>query len=265
MGDQINRYGTIYKFVNIRYNKYNNSSLEKMEFFQEISGDLETAEKYLHSKHFRIRKEEDWISAEKGYSREFGNVLFRLSLILILIGVSIGSLFGMKGDSIVNVGERFTNIPTNYDSITYGKLFSDKSLPPFVIKLDVNVNATDEETPVHESDEDSFTVQVAPNPPYYIEFPNGELDEDISADESFKPYSKELWPYIIKDYISSQSTIGFVFVCETQITEVETGTVKDALLAQYQGYGGLMVTYCQHFKLDDEENELTFGMTCGLD
>jgi len=141
-----------------------------------------------------------------------------------------------------------------------GKAYNlDVSLPPFVIKLDVNVNATNEETPVHESDEDSFTVQVAPNPPYYIEFPNGELDEDISADESFKPYSKELWPYIIKDYISSQSTIGFVFVCETQITEVETGTVKDALLAQYQGYGGLMVTYCQHFKLDDEENELTFG------
>lgn len=141
-----------------------------------------------------------------------------------------------------------------------GKAYNlNVSLPPFVIKLDVNVNATNEETPVHESDEDSFTVQVAPNPPYYIEFPNGELDEDISADESFKPYSKELWPYIIKDYISSQSTIGFVFVCETQITEVETGTVKDALLAQYQGYGGLMVTYCQHFKLDDEENELTFG------
>lgn len=141
-----------------------------------------------------------------------------------------------------------------------GKAYNlNVSLPPFVIKLDVNVNATNEETPVHESDEDSFTVQVAPNPPYYIEFPNGELDEDISANESFKPYSKELWPYIIKDYISSQSTIGFVFVCETQITEVETGTVKDALLAQYQGYGGLMVTYCQHFKLDDEENELTFG------
>ena len=52
------------------------------------------------------------------------------------MGVSIGSLFGMKGDSIVNVGERFTNIPTNYDSITYGKLFNEKMLSPFVIKAD---------------------------------------------------------------------------------------------------------------------------------
>ena len=112
------------------------SRLEKMEHFQTFEGDLKTAENYLRSKHFRVRQEADWISAEKGYLREFGNVLFHLSLILILVGVSLGSLFGMRGDSIVNIGERFTNIPTNYDSITYGKLFTDKMLSPFVIKAD---------------------------------------------------------------------------------------------------------------------------------
>jgi cytochrome c biogenesis protein len=112
------------------------SKLERMEYYQEFQGDLEIAEKYLRAKRFRVRQEADWISAEKGYVRELGNLLFHLSLILILLGVSIGSLFGMKGDSIVNIGERFTNIPTNYDSITYGKLFSDKMLSPFVIKAD---------------------------------------------------------------------------------------------------------------------------------
>jgi cytochrome c biogenesis protein len=112
------------------------SKLERMEHFQAFSGDLVSAEKYLRSKRFRVRQEGEWISAEKGYIREFGNLLFHLSLILILTGVSIGSLFGMKGDSIVNIGERFTNIPTNYDSITYGKLFTDKMLSPFVIKAD---------------------------------------------------------------------------------------------------------------------------------
>ena len=112
------------------------SRLERMEYFQSFEGQIEKAEKTLRSRRFRVRREGDWVSAEKGYSREFGNLLFHLSLILILIGVSLGSLFGMKGDSIVNIGERFTNIPTNYDSITYGKLFRDKSLPPFVIKAD---------------------------------------------------------------------------------------------------------------------------------
>lgn len=138
------------------------SRLERMEHFQTISGDFEAAENYLRARHFRVRQEADWISAEKGYFREFGNVLFHLSLILILIGVSLGSLFGMKGDSIVNIGERFTNIPTNYDSITYGKLFTDKMLPPFVIKAD---NFEARYNPVTNMPEDyTLYVSVAETP-----------------------------------------------------------------------------------------------------
>ena len=138
------------------------SRLERMEYFQTFEGKLDKAEKALKSRRFRVRREGDWISAEKGHSREFGNLLFHLSLILILIGVSLGSLFGMKGDSIVNIGERFTNIPTNYDSITYGKLFSDKSLPPFVIKAD---NFVAKYNPVTNMPEDyTLYVSVADNP-----------------------------------------------------------------------------------------------------
>lgn len=138
------------------------SKLEKMEHFQNISGDLKAAEKLLKRMRFRVRQEGDWISAEKGYLREFGNLLFHLSLILILLGVSIGSLFGMKGDSIVNVGERFTNIPTNYDSITYGKLFNEKKLSPFVIKID---NFVAKYNPVTNAPEDyTLYTSVADKP-----------------------------------------------------------------------------------------------------
>ena len=42
----------------------------------------------------------------------------------------------MRGEAIVNVGERFINVPTTYDSLTFGKLFSEKDLPPFVITVD---------------------------------------------------------------------------------------------------------------------------------
>ena len=58
--------------------------------------------------------------------RETGNLMFHLSLILILVGVALGSLFGMKGDAIINVGERFINTPTSYDVISFGKLQSEK-------------------------------------------------------------------------------------------------------------------------------------------
>jgi cytochrome c biogenesis protein len=69
--------------------------------------------------------------------RETGNLLFHLSLILILIGVALGSFFGMRGDAIINVGERFINTPTSYDVISYGKLQSGNNLTPF------SVTATD--------------------------------------------------------------------------------------------------------------------------
>lgn len=114
-------------------------NLDRMEFFQSWSGngtEIERARAWLANKRFRIREFEGSISAEKGYLRETGNLFFHLALILILVGVSLGALFGMKGEAIVNVGERFTNTPTTYDSLSYGKLFSDQSLPPFVMTVD---------------------------------------------------------------------------------------------------------------------------------
>lgn len=113
--------------------------LDKMEFHQSWAGreeQFEAGRVWLKSKRFRIREFEGAISAEKGYLRETGNLFFHLALILILIGVSLGALFGMRGEAIVNVGERFTNTPTTYDSLSFGKLFRDKDLPPFVIKVE---------------------------------------------------------------------------------------------------------------------------------
>jgi cytochrome c biogenesis protein len=115
------------------------ANLDRMEFFQKWQGEgdeLAKAKAWLESKHFRIREFEGSISAEKGYLRETGNLFFHLALILILIGVSVGALFGMRGEAIVNVGDRFMNTPTTYDSLSFGKLFKDQSLPPFVINVD---------------------------------------------------------------------------------------------------------------------------------
>ena len=113
--------------------------LDRMEFFQTWhaeGSELVQAKKWLEGRHFRLREFEGSISAEKGYLRETGNLFFHLALILILIGVSLGALFGMKGEVIVNVGERFTNTPTTYDSLSLGKLFHDQSLSPFEITID---------------------------------------------------------------------------------------------------------------------------------
>jgi cytochrome c biogenesis protein len=114
-------------------------NLARMEHFQSWSAngdELEIAKSWFKAKRFRVLVNEDGISAEKGYSRETGNLLFHTSLILILIGVLIGGLFGVRGSAILTQGERFVNNATSYDTISFGKITSENSLPPFSIKVD---------------------------------------------------------------------------------------------------------------------------------
>jgi len=131
-------------------------NLSRMEHFQEFpvnGSELDLATKWFKKNRFRVRVEGQSVSAEKGYLRETGNLLFHLSLILILLGVSIGSLFGMRGEAIVNKGERFISVPTSYDTLSFGKLSNDESLQPFVIevidfvaKYDLRTNAPQDYT-----------------------------------------------------------------------------------------------------------------------
>jgi len=114
-------------------------NLDRMEGFRvvEQGGDVALlhAKIWFKKNHFRIRVDENSISAEKGYGRETGNLLFHLSLVLILVGVALGSLFGSKGEAIVNVGERFVNTPTSYDTLSFGKFQGQGSLVPFELKV----------------------------------------------------------------------------------------------------------------------------------
>jgi cytochrome c biogenesis protein len=112
--------------------------LDRMEFHTELDqspSSLDVAEKWLKKNNFRVRREEKSISAEKGYLRETGNLLFHLSLLLILVAVGVGSLYGSKGEAILNVGERFINTPTSYDNITFGKFQREGSLIPFSLNI----------------------------------------------------------------------------------------------------------------------------------
>ena len=110
--------------------------LDRMEHFTEIKKvDLDLVEAKLRKMRFRIRRDSNSISAEKGYARESGNLLFHLSLVLILIAVGVGSLFGSKGDAILNVGDRFINTPTSYDILGFGKYQAEDSLPPFSLTV----------------------------------------------------------------------------------------------------------------------------------
>ncbi|MFT4262355.1 MAG: cytochrome c biogenesis protein ResB [Nocardioides sp.] len=99
---------------------------------------LETARRVLQRR-YRLRKDgAGAVSAEKGYLREAGNLLFHLSILLVLVGFAAGSLLGYKGGVIVMVGKDygFTNTAQQYDDLDPGSLFSSDSMDPFTLHID---------------------------------------------------------------------------------------------------------------------------------
>lgn len=85
---------------------------------------------------WRVRRGDNWISAERGYARETGNLLFHLSLLVVLVAVGFGSATGYKGTVIVREGSGFANNVTQYDTFSAGRNFDSAELPPFSFVLD---------------------------------------------------------------------------------------------------------------------------------
>jgi cytochrome c biogenesis protein len=88
---------------------------------------------------FRLRRSgegETWISAEKGYLREVGNLLFHLSLLGVLVSIALGGLFGYKADKLLVAGGTFSDTQSDLDEIYPGRLVSAADLPPYTITLD---------------------------------------------------------------------------------------------------------------------------------
>ncbi|MEU8227710.1 cytochrome c biogenesis protein ResB [Kribbella sp. NPDC048915] len=97
---------------------------------------LVAATRELRRRRFRVQAYDGAVAAERGYLREAGNLLFHFSLILALIGVAWGSLFGYRGTVLVVVGNGFSNSVAQYDDFTPGRAFSgDDDLPPFSLTV----------------------------------------------------------------------------------------------------------------------------------
>jgi cytochrome c biogenesis protein len=102
---------------------------------------LADAREWLRSHRWRVRTGEDadgvrWLAAEKGYLRETGNLVFHAALLLLLVAVAYGGLFGWKGNVIVREGEGFSDTLTQYDAWGGGRFVDASALPPFSFSLD---------------------------------------------------------------------------------------------------------------------------------
>ncbi|GAB3165676.1 cytochrome c biogenesis protein ResB [Myceligenerans halotolerans] len=76
------------------------------------------------------------ISAERGYLRESGNLLFHLALLGLLVSVATGQMLHYRGQAIVTEGRGFANAVVDYDTFDKGAWFQASSLVPFSMTLD---------------------------------------------------------------------------------------------------------------------------------
>lgn len=109
---------------------------------------LEVARAELRRRRYRLRpapadatgadaeREAGTVAAERGYLREAGNLLFHLSVIVVLVGFAMGGMFGYKGGVIVVQGAGFSNNLTQYDDFVPGSFFSADELEPFSFDVD---------------------------------------------------------------------------------------------------------------------------------
>jgi cytochrome c biogenesis protein len=76
------------------------------------------------------------VAGERGYVREWGNLLFHYSLIGVLAAVAVGGLFGYSGQRALVEGQGFTNTLIDYDQFSPGHRTNAESLTPFSVKLE---------------------------------------------------------------------------------------------------------------------------------
>ena len=94
------------------------------------------AEMLLRKQGYRVVRAGKAVSAERGYLRETGNLVFHFSLIGVLIAVGVGGGTSFSGQRVLVEGETFVNNLASYDSLSPGTFFNEKMLVPFSVSLD---------------------------------------------------------------------------------------------------------------------------------
>lgn len=102
---------------------------------QDAPAALAAATAVLRARKFRLRTGDGWVSAEKGYRRELGNLLFHLALLGLLGAIGLGGMFGYKANRLLVSGTSFANTVTALDVFHPGRLVSPADLQPFTISL----------------------------------------------------------------------------------------------------------------------------------
>ncbi len=97
---------------------------------------LAAARELLRGKRYRVDVRDGAVSAERGFLRETGNLLFHVALLGLLVAVALGSLVGYRGQFLLTTGTGFANTLSEYDTFDPGTWVDEGDLPPFRLSLD---------------------------------------------------------------------------------------------------------------------------------
>ncbi len=97
---------------------------------------VESARAMLRKGGYRVVTFPESVSAERGYLRETGNLVFHSALVGILVTVGIGGGFGYSGQRVIVEGQSFVNTLSAYDSFNPGRFVDENRLAQYRVKLD---------------------------------------------------------------------------------------------------------------------------------
>ncbi len=101
---------------------------------------VETAAAQLRKSGYRVARYDGRgtfsVSAERGYLRETGNLLFHGALVGVLIAVGVGGGFTYTGQRVLVEGQAFANSLLDYSSFNPGRFVNGDTLTPYSMTLD---------------------------------------------------------------------------------------------------------------------------------
>lgn len=101
---------------------------------------VDLAERQMRRAGYRVHRYEGagWasVSAERGYVRETGNLVFHVALVGVLTSVAVGTGFAYTGQRVVVEGTTFVNALSDYSSFNPGRFVDGTVLAPYSLTLD---------------------------------------------------------------------------------------------------------------------------------
>nr|WP_308494018.1 cytochrome c biogenesis protein ResB [Microbacterium protaetiae] len=107
----------------------------------EASRAIDLAASQLKAGGYRVQRYESRgsvsVSAERGYLRESGNLLFHIAILGVIIAVGFGGGFTYTGQRVIVQGTTFVNsVGTDYSSFNPGRFVNPDDLTPYTMRLD---------------------------------------------------------------------------------------------------------------------------------